>query len=271
MDEDNKLGVYMTDHNNKILSELKEGFNTAFIDSNLNSNLAYRPEFVSNDYKQGKKVLTTIEQELACCDEFCISVAFITLGGITPLLQTLKELEQRNIPGKILTTDYLMFSDPGALEKLSNLTNIQMKMFCTNPEIGGFHTKGYIFKNEEIYHIIVGSSNMTLNAITKNREWNTKIVATQKGAMVQDILSEFDSLWEDENSKKYEDISADYRMEYLKNKLIKQQQITAKENAIVNLEQYVLKPNKMQVAFIANLNKMLVNNVGRALLISSTG
>ena len=30
-------------------------------------------------------------------------VAFITLGGITPLLQTLKELEEKGIPGKVLS------------------------------------------------------------------------------------------------------------------------------------------------------------------------
>ena len=77
-----------------------------------------------------------------------------------PLLQTLKELEQKNIPGKILTTDYLMFSDPEALSKLVSLKNIELRMFCTDSETGGFHTKGYIFKREEIYRIIIGSSNM---------------------------------------------------------------------------------------------------------------
>ena len=154
--------------------ELNKGFATAFIDYSLNSNLAYRPEFISNNYRQGRKVLVSIEEELARCDEFCISVAFITMNGITPLLQTLKNLEQRNIPGKILTTNYLMFSEPEALEKLAGLKNIELRMYVTNAETGGFHTKGYIFRKEEIYRIIIGSSNMTLSAITKNKEWNTK-------------------------------------------------------------------------------------------------
>lgn len=157
-----------TIHSN--IEEIQKGLHTAFIDAAYNSNLAFKPEFVSNNYKQGKKVLASIEQELAHCEEFLISVAFITKSGITPLLQTLKELEQKNIQGKILTTDYLMFSEPEALSKLVSLKNIELRMFCTNSETGGFHTKGYIFKREEIYRIIIGSSNMTLNAITKNRE-----------------------------------------------------------------------------------------------------
>lgn len=70
------------------LLELCSGLETAFVDGMLASNLAYRPEFVSNDSRQGKRVISSIERELLNCKEFYISVAFITLGGITPLLQT---------------------------------------------------------------------------------------------------------------------------------------------------------------------------------------
>lgn len=255
----------------KEIEELRGGLHTAFIDGSYQSNLAYRPEFISNDYKRGKKVLASIEQELAECDEFCISVAFITQSGITPLLQVLKNLEEKNIPGKILTTDYLMFSDPFALEKLSSLKNIQLKMFCTDSETGGFHTKGYIFKKEELYRIIIGSSNMTLNAITRSREWNTKVVAMKDGALVQDILSEFDLLWNDEQAKEFDEFIEEYRNEYLKNELIKKQQRLARKEAVVELDRYILKPNKMQVAFVGNVMKMRAEHVKRALLISSTG
>ena len=96
------------------IREMQKGFTTALINSNHNSNLAYRPEFVSNNPKEGKKVLSSIEEELLHCDSFRISVAFITMGGITPLLQTLKELEEKGIEGQILTTNYLDFSEPKA-------------------------------------------------------------------------------------------------------------------------------------------------------------
>ena len=76
--------------------ELRLGFETAYIDGSVASNSFYSPQFVSNNYKDGKKVLSSIEDELLRCDKFQISVAFITLGGITPLLQTLKELEKKN-------------------------------------------------------------------------------------------------------------------------------------------------------------------------------
>ena len=111
------------------------------------------------------------------CDQFQISVAFITMSGITPLLQKLKELEKKNISGEILTTNYLNFSEPRALKKLNELQNITLKMYDVEAAKEGFHTKGYIFKKEEIYRIIIGSSNITSAALTYNREWNTKIVS----------------------------------------------------------------------------------------------
>lgn len=87
------------------IEELRLGLETAYIDGNVASNLIYKPQFVSNNYKEGKKVLSSIEDELLMCNQFQISVAFITLGGIEPLLQTLKELEKKHIPGEILTTN----------------------------------------------------------------------------------------------------------------------------------------------------------------------
>ena len=170
---------------NTNIIELKKGLNTAFIDATQNSNLAYRPQFVYNDNEKGQKVFSAIEDELRHCDEFAISVAFITRGGITPLLQTLKELEHKGIKGRILTTDYLCFSDPSALDTLAGLSNVQLRMYQTERAGSGFHTKGYIFQKEEEYHFIIGSSNLTQDALTKNMEWNTKMVSTGQGYGMQ--------------------------------------------------------------------------------------
>ena len=122
-------------------TELQSGFNTAFVNGAVNSNLAYRPQFIYNDNKNGQKVFSAIEDELLRCDSFAISVAFITRSGITPLLQTLQELERRNIPGRILTTDYLCFSDPAALDTIESLSNIELRMYQAEHAGNGFHTR----------------------------------------------------------------------------------------------------------------------------------
>ena len=251
--------------------ELLDGFHTAAIESTYRSNLAYRPEFLSNNPSMGRKVLVSIEQELAYCDEFKISVAFITKSGITPLLQTLKELEKKGIPGKILTTDYLSFSEPEALEKLAALKNIELRMFRTDDETEGFHTKGYIFRKEEIYRIIIGSSNMTLSAITRNREWNTKIVSAETGELAQDVLREFNELWNGRATQNYADFIEQYRLEYLRGKMVRQQRKAAMQEKITEIDRYRLEPNKMQVKFVQNILRMYSEKINKAMLLSSTG
>ena len=258
----------MSNHN---IDLLNEGLTTAFVDWNHSSNLAYRPQFVSNNYTEGHKVLSSIEDELLACQEFLISVAFITMGGITPLLQTFKELEERGIPGRILTTDYLMFTEPRALETLHKLKNIEIKIYVTNNSPKGFHTKGYVFKKDEMYRIIVGSSNMTLSALTTNKEWNTKVVSTNQGEYVKSIIKEYKELWNSQEALNYDDYIDVYAREYARNQIIQHQKEITKKEEIPSLDMYRLQPNSMQVGFIQNLRKIYESGENRALLISATG
>lgn len=251
-------------------NDIRLGLGTAFIDRNIDSDLAFQPEFLSNNYEQGRKVLVSLERELLNCDSFSISVAFITKSGIEPLLMTLKELEKRNIHGRILTTDYLLFSDPTALDKLAELTNIELKMYETSHESGGFHTKGYIFKKDEIYRIIIGSSNLTIDALTRNREWNTKLVASENGALIHEIADEFEDLWNHTSTRNYSEVESDYRLKYYENRARLRQEEVDKEKHLGKLVT-PLKPNSMQVSFISNLEKMVQSGEDKALLISATG
>lgn len=247
---------------------VRDGLETAYIDGNIASEISYKPGFVSNNHREGKKVISVIEDELLKCDKFQISVAFITLGGVTPLLQTLKELERKGVPGEILTSNYLDFSEPLALEKLHSLKNIMIRMYDTRSANNVFHTKGYIFREEEIYRIIIGSSNITSAALTTNREWNTKLVSTAQGEISEDILREFDELWNSEYALDYDVFYEEYKQRY---DIIKAQRKIASEGNVTSLDRYKLKPNSMQVRFIANLKAILENDENRALLISATG
>ena len=251
-----------------VINELKSGLSAAYINGSVAANLAYKPTFVSNNPEDGKKVISSVEDELLRCDQFQISVAFITMGGVTPLLQTLKGLEEKGIKGQILTTNYLNFSEPRALEKLNGLKNITLKMYDVEAAGNGFHTKGYIFKKEEIYRIIIGSSNMTSAALTVNKEWNTKLISTENGEVAEEIVEEFHNLWNSEYALPYDDFYEVYKERY---NIIKHQREIAKSEEIPSLEKYRLKPNSMQERFIANLRKILEQGEERELLISATG
>ena len=252
---------------NDDLLELRKSLETAFVDRMTDSNLALKPRFLSNNHLEGQKVLSVIDDELSACEEFSISVAFITMGGITPLLQTLRELQRRGVKGRILTTDYLMFSEPEALKKLSQFSNMELRMYRVQNG-PGFHTKGYLFKDKEFYKIIVGSANMTLSALTVNHEWNTRIVSTKNGEMAYEILNEFESLWNSKNSLSFESFYEDYKTKY--EVIAKQREVAAQEQ-VVPLDVARLEPNTMQVGFITRLKELIEAGADKALLISATG
>lgn len=246
----------------ELIREINLANKTAYIDKSINSNLAYKPQFVSNDYKKGKKVLNNLEYELSNCDEFIISVAFITNGAVTQLKQTLLELEAKGIKGKILTTDYKIFTEPKALDFLSKFSNIEVKMYLDN-KVEGFHTKGYIFYTSDTVKTIIGSSNLTMSALTKNKEWNTKLVSTKDGEVINDILEEFENLWQE--AKPLNDVIDTYIQMYEENKRIQ------KDSKVTSIKQHTLMPNSMQVEFVNNLKKIIEDGEKRALLISATG
>ncbi len=260
---------------NQTIKEINLGLQTAFIDSRMNSNLAYKPQFLTNDHKRGVKVLSHIEYQLMHCDEFSISVAFISRSGFVELAQTLKELETRGIKGRVLTTDYLCFSDPYALDRIAELSNVELKMYHVDDAGVGFHTKGYLFKESGVYRIIIGSSNMTQTALSTNMEWNTQLVSTEQGEMAQAIVGEFEKLWDEDVSRPYTEFIDAYRNKYNCKKqidrLIREQRQIAMQDTVVNLDAYRLKPNKMQTEFIGNVHDLIEQGAKRGLLISATG
>lgn len=250
----------ITADNNLINEEVLRATESGFINKFIDSNLALTPKLLVNDYSKGSKVLNEIISELTKCNEFLISVAFITSSGITPLLETLKYLNQKGIKGKILTTDYLNFSEPKAMKKLLEFPNIELKLYTKE----NFHTKGYIFKHDDHYKLIIGSSNLTQTALTKNKEWNLKLSSLEEGSLTDNVISEFFQLWNEADYlnldwlKTYEDIHRK-QTEYTRN------------STVPSLAQYKLKPNKMQVAAIQGLNNIRENGADKALLISATG
>ena len=223
-----------------------------------------------------------LEKELSKCDRFIISVAFISKSGLASLKQTLRELENRGIPGKILTTDYLTFTEPSALRALCKYKNIEVKLFRCDKNIRGFHTKGYLFFREKVVSITIGSSNLTGNALATNKEWNTCFSVEDDASIYKNVIDDFDSLWNSSNAFQItEELLREYANIYFERKrinkeLLRQKIALEKASAIdesknVTFGQILLEPNSMQLEFVQKLNEIRAMGEHRALLISATG
>ncbi|MGM0852610.1 MAG: DEAD/DEAH box helicase [Bacillota bacterium] len=208
-------------------------------------------------------LLNELIQSIKECKRFYFSVAFINFSGLQLLLESLKIAEEKGIKGQILTSTYLNFTDPKAMEKIKQFENIDLKVFVTDKEIG-FHTKVYVFEYEESYKVIIGSSNITQSALKSNIEWNVEIVTKENGAFIKDILKEYQHLWE-KSQNADEDFISQYE-EFL-NK-IKQNQ---KEHQLIFEKAKYIVPNRMQRRAMGNLERLRTYGENKALVISATG
>lgn len=235
---------------------LIDSIKTSLIDKEMESVLSYQHKLISN---REEKIISVIRRELENCDEFIISVAFITLGGVTMILEQLKELDERGVKGKVLTGDYLTFTQPKALKKLLEFKNIELKILADEK----FHAKGYFFRKGDIWTMIVGSSNLTQTALTINFEWNLKINSLKNGKIATEILRNFSEVFsgiprlEMDSLLEYEKV---YNLSKEYNKKRKQETREYKE----------VTPNLMQRQALENL-KILRNYEKKGLLISATG
>ena len=253
------------------IEDLQESLQTSFICKKHDSSEKYRSKFLINSgqFSAGniQKVICDILDELRGCESFDISVAFITDGGVNLLTQTLLELKEKGIKGRILTTDYNLFSEPSALKELAKFENIDVRMYRCK-EGSGFHVKSFIFNHSSQCNVIIGSSNLTQNALTTNQEWNVKFVSTFEGEMVFLIKKEFEKLWNDPLSFPLEEVIEEYEQE---RKTLKDLQRKAKAYISSLPHKVELKPNKMQESFIKKLDEIYHSGQNRALLISATG
>lgn len=236
------------------------------IDSNKVINYS-TTELIANG--EGRNVLSAIEDGLRKCDEFLISVAFITQDGLLVLKPILKELEEKGVHGRVLTTDYLGFNNPDVLDDLGQLNNIELRVYCTNNgSRHGFHTKGYIFKQRDSYQIIVGSSNLTINALKKNREWNTRAHSHEADAYTKEVLEEFELYWDSEYTMSYADFLPWYRPRWVRPV---RQSLQSASDQVALKGSLKLEPNAMQQEFIRNFETLRKSGENRGLLISATG
>ncbi len=234
---------------------LLEALKTSSIDFNIDSDEKYQYELISNGEE---KIVTRLRKYFEDCDEFIISVAFITMGGLSLFLEEFKNLENKGIKGKILTGDYLTFTEPKALKKLLSYKNIDLRI-ATNKK---HHTKAYFFRKGNIWTLIIGSSNLTQGALTVNFEWNIKVNSLINGKIIKSILEAFNREFDNLRSLTDEDLK-NYQEKYEQFK-----KLIEINNQTLDLNE--IKPNSMQVQALKNLEETRKEN-DRALLISATG
>lgn len=132
-------------------------------------------------------------------DRIDIVVSFIKMSGLNLLIEPLEDALKRGSQVRILTTDYLGLTEPGALARLQDLAKDDPEAFSVrlfhDPEVS-FHPKAYLFYSAEgrSEAAFVGSSNLSGPGLGGGIEWNLLVGA------IGELRERFLVLWLDRRS-----------------------------------------------------------------------
>lgn len=122
-------------------------------------------------------------------NSFTCLVAFASQGGVSALSKEIQEAKGRGCQLKIILGVDQKGTSKEALEEVLSW-GVDAKIYHTN-EFNIFHPKVYLFENEDIFSLIVGSNNLTVPGLVQNVECSLMI----KDIKSNPVLANFYEYW----------------------------------------------------------------------------
>lgn len=234
----------------------------AFLYYKIETSQLHQHKLITNDQKNHVFAQNALQDELDICTDFFISVAFVTQSGLCFLKTHFADLARKGIRGRLMTSNYLGFNNPDVFRSLLEIENIDVRIV----EKEGFHVKGYLFEQNGYHSLIIGSSNLTANALKKNIEWNVRLTSLENGEVLRESKKELERMWHEAlplTEKWVERYSKNWQS-LTRDKLVTDVQ---DEKAIYS----VARPNVMQEKALENLANLRSEGKNKGLVISATG
>lgn len=241
-----------TNFSNSILS--------ALLDKNIATKTEFTPQLIAN--APHEKLKHHLEQELRTCTSFTFAVAFISNAVLTDLKVTFADLARHHVSGRIITSTYLNFNQPKIFAELLKIPNVEVRIADADSD---FHAKGYIFNKSDYQTFLIGSSNLTSNALIQNYEWNLKLSSKTEGRLAEQINQEVEQQWQKAQplNQKWIDQYAKFYSENVS--------LSSPTTPFQLENKSPLTPNQMQQAALKALINLRSEGQKRGLIISATG
>jgi superfamily II DNA or RNA helicase/HKD family nuclease len=144
-----------------------------------------------------------LEREMATADRVFMVVSFIQWRGWQRLKSAFHELAAHQVPIRILTTTYIGATDFRAIEELSRLPNVELKISLDGRR-RRLHAKAWLFQRDNGFSsVYVGSANLSGPALEDGIEWTVKLSEVEAPHIVERFRGAFDSLWCDEEFEQF--------------------------------------------------------------------
>lgn len=228
-----------------------------FLNRSIAANQILNPVLISNG--EPATMLQAIKEELRTASSFTFSVAFISSKGLALLKQALLDFEGT---GRIITSRYLDFNDPSMFRELLLLEDVEVLIHQGD----GFHSKGYVFHHDVGVTAIVGSSNLTDNALLVNQEWNLKFSTSPDG----DIAFQLEDAITRQRERSIP-LTTEWIDAYEQVRRIPERLISHSPSLADDTQAGKIIPNSMQETALESLLELTSRGEKRGVIISATG
>ena len=136
-----------------------------------------------------------LSREAATADRIDAIIAFVTVGGVRAILDSLQQFARR--PGaqlRLLTTTFTGTTEVAALDTLARLPGAEVRVSYDTRRTR-LHAKAWLFQRASgLSTAYVGSANLTSTALGSGHEWMVKIANADLAHVIAKFAGTFETL-----------------------------------------------------------------------------
>lgn len=135
-----------------------------------------------------------LRRELASADRVDAIVSFLRWSGLRLLREPIQALLDRGGVFRIITSTYVGATEARAVEELVRM-GAQVRV-AYEEQGTRLHAKAWLFRRHSgLTTAYIGSSNLSLSALTDGAEWNVRVTQRVTPAVVERFAQAFEQLW----------------------------------------------------------------------------
>lgn len=207
-----------------------------------------------------------LELAIQRAERIRLIVAFVMESGVKLLAPQLKLASERGVSIQLLTSRYLSITEPSAIYYLYDQLNDAIDIRFYKDTVRSFHPKSYIFDYRNEGEIFVGSSNISLSALTTGVEWNYRFYKSEHPDDYQHFSDTFDSLFQHHSEPATEDLLKEYALSYKKPKFVWVEEKTPPASQLPTPE-----PRGAQIEALYYLKQARLEGVNKGIVVAATG
>ncbi len=194
------------------------------------------------------------------------NLAFLMESGAKLITPFLIDAAKRDVEIKILTGKYMKITEPSAIYYLKSKLEDNLDIRFYEDDLYPFHPKSYIFDYSGEAEVFIGSSNLSLSALTTGIEWNYRFYKSNYYNDYNKISNTFNDLFYKHSEVITSDVLKKYTSSWKKSVLINYEQ----KDEIYTDEQKV-EPIGAQIEALYELKNAREEGIKKGLVVAATG